>query len=146
MLSESSEVTEEIGRKIGKSLRGGEVIELISDLGGGKTTLVRGIAAGAGSRDKVSSPTFTLSKVYSAKTFQIIHYDFYRLQDPGLMEFELAEALSDKQAVLIVEWANIVQDVLPKDRLIIRISAKGEFVRRLDFEATEHSKYLLEIQ
>ena len=108
MLSESSEATEEIGRKIGMSLKGGEVVELISDLGGGKTTLVRGIAAGAGSRDKVSSPTFTLSKVYSANTFQIIHYDFYRLQDPGLMEFELAEALVDKQEVLIVEWANIV--------------------------------------
>lgn len=146
MLSESSEATEEVGRKIGKSLKGGEVIELISDLGGGKTTLVRGIAAGAGSKDKVSSPTFTLSKVYSAGSFQIIHYDFYRLQDPGLMEYELAEALSDKHAVLIVEWANIVQDVLPKERLIIRISAKGEFVRQLDFEATEHTKYLLEIQ
>ncbi len=146
MLSESSEATEEIGRKIGISLKGGEVIELISDLGGGKTTLVRGIAAGAGSKDKVSSPTFTLSKVYGAKTFQIIHYDFYRLQDPGLMEYELAEALSDTHAVLIVEWANIVQDVLPKERLIIRISAKGEFVRQLDFEATEHTKYLLEIQ
>lgn len=145
MLSESSEATEEIGRKIGMSLKGGEVIELISDLGGGKTTLVRGIAAGAGSRDKISSPTFTLSKEYNASNFKIIHYDFYRLQDSGLMQYELAEALSDRNAVLVVEWANIIKDVLPEDRLIIRISAKDESVRQLDFEATEHNRYLVEI-
>ena len=145
MHSESSEATEEIGRRIGMSLKGGEVIELISDLGGGKTTLVRGIAAGAGSKDSVSSPTFTINKVYKTRKFQIYHYDFYRLQDPGLMEYELAEALSEQNSVVIVEWADIVADVLPKERLIIRISAKDESVRQFDFEATEDSKYMIDI-
>lgn len=143
--SESSEATEEIGRKIGKLLKGGEIIELISDLGGGKTTFVRGLATGAGSKDKVSSPTFTLSKEYDTNKFKIIHYDFYRLQDPGLMHYEIAEVLSDPSSVLVVEWADIINDVLPEERMKIRITAQGESVRQLDIAVTKHNKYLLEV-
>src|SRR5690606_33786002 len=58
--STSSEATERLGERLGKALKGGEVIELASDLGGGKTTLVRGLARGAKSSDKVASPTFTI--------------------------------------------------------------------------------------
>ena len=62
--SNNAEQTELIAVAIGKRLRGGEMIELVSDLGGGKTTFTRGLARGAGSSDVVSSPTFTISKVY----------------------------------------------------------------------------------
>jgi tRNA threonylcarbamoyladenosine biosynthesis protein TsaE len=125
----SSAETEKLGERLGSLLRGGEVIELVSDLGGGKTTLVRGIAKGFGSTDKVASPTFTVSKEYHSGNMRIVHYDFYRLQDPGLLEFELAESLQDPQAVTIIEWADIVHDVLPKDRITIRISSTGENTR-----------------
>ncbi|MBX4191001.1 tRNA (adenosine(37)-N6)-threonylcarbamoyltransferase complex ATPase subunit type 1 TsaE, partial [Candidatus Saccharibacteria bacterium] len=81
-VSTSSAETESIGSLIGASLKGGEVIELRSDLGGGKTTFVRGLAAGAGSKANVTSPTFTLSRLYPAKNFSIHHFDFYRLNDP----------------------------------------------------------------
>jgi len=63
-----------------------EIIELRSDLGGGKTTFTQGLAAGAGSKDAVSSPTFTLKKIYRAGELHIYHYDFYRLNEPGILK------------------------------------------------------------
>lgn len=144
MRSESSEATEEIGRRIGTNLKGGEIIELISDLGGGKTTLVRGIAEGLGSQDKVSSPTFTISKEYSAKNNHIVHYDFYRLSDPGIMSHELAESLHDPSSIVIIEWADIVKDILPENRLTITIYAVSEHERTLRFKVSHSLDYVLD--
>lgn len=117
--STGSADTERLGELLGEQLTGREVIELRSDLGGGKTTLVRGIVRGAGSNDRVGSPTFTLSKEYKTKKFDIHHFDFYRLSQPGILEEQLAEAL--QTGVVIVEWADIVQDVLPEDHLSVEL-------------------------
>lgn len=106
---------------MGSQLRGGEIIELRSDLGGGKTTFVRGLVRGAGSQDHVVSPTFTLNRIYRAKNLSIYHYDFYRLDDAGILADQLAEAVNDDQSVVIVEWAGIVENVLPPDRLSIEL-------------------------
>ncbi|MCA9329137.1 tRNA (adenosine(37)-N6)-threonylcarbamoyltransferase complex ATPase subunit type 1 TsaE [Candidatus Saccharibacteria bacterium] len=141
--SKSSTETEKIGHKLGAKLKGGEVIELVSDLGGGKTTFVRGVANGFGSKDKVASPTFTVNKEYVSGDKRIMHYDFYRLNDPGLLKFELTEALNDPNTVTIIEWADIVQDVLPTERLTIHIKASGDQVRDLSFNFPKYLDYLL---
>jgi len=101
------------------------VVELRSDLGGGKTTFVRGLVKGAGSRDRVSSPTFTLSRIYKAKNFEIHHFDFYRLNDAGILAEQLSEAISDER-VVVVEWADIVEDVLPAERLTIEFELTAD--------------------
>jgi len=103
---------------LGNKLRGGKVIELRADLGGGKTTFVRGLARGAGSMDNVTSPTFTLSRIYKAKKFQIHHLDFYRLEDPGILADQLAESIGNNN-VVVIEWADIVKNVLPKGHISI---------------------------
>lgn len=139
----SLDETLQLAAAVGRKLRGGEVIELLSDLGGGKTTFVRGVAQGAGSEDVVSSPSFTLMNQYRAKKLTIYHFDFYRLHEAGIMREELEEVLSDKDAVVIVEWANVVHEVLPADRLSIRITAIGETERRLEFIFSEKYQYLL---
>jgi tRNA threonylcarbamoyladenosine biosynthesis protein TsaE len=127
--STSSADTERIGELLGKLLKGGEVIELRADLGGGKTTFTRGLAAGLGSDNKVASPTFTLSKVYEGHNdLKIHHFDFYRLNDPGIVADQLAESINDEKVITIVEWSDIVQDVLPDDRLTI------------EFKLTENSE------
>lgn len=136
--------TEKLGERIGQNLKGGEAIELVSDLGGGKTTLVRGIAKGAGSTDRVASPTFTVNKEYQAKNFRIVHYDFYRLQDAGIMAHELAESLEDPKKVTVVEWADIVQDILPANKITINIRSTGDDSRRLDISSTSATGYVLE--
>ena len=125
-------------------MRGGEVIELVSDLGGGKTTLTRGLVRGAGSSDKVASPTFTLSREYAAPNFTIAHFDFYRLGEAGIVGDELAEIVGDPAYVTVVEWGDIVQDVLPHERLAIRIDLLGEVERKLEFTYPEQFAYLLE--
>ncbi len=133
-----------LAEKLGKALQGGEVIELASDLGGGKTTFVRGLVRGTGSSDKVASPTFTISKVYKADKFEIHHFDFYRLNDPGVIADELAEVIGDPAIVVVVEWADVVQHVLPEDRLTVEIEQTPEGNRLLTFRAAPAYAYLVE--
>lgn len=141
--STSYEDTLQLAAKIGRELKGGETIELVSDVGGGKTAFVTGLAQGAGSLDVVSSPSFTINQVYSAGDKVINHYDFYRLQDPGIMSIELAEAISDPESVVVVEWADTVEEIMPADRLVIAISAPSENGRKLIFNAPDNLSYLL---
>lgn len=144
LITNSAEETEKLAAKIGASLRGGETIELISDLGGGKTTFVRGLVRGAGSKDHVSSPTFTLSKVYKTPRFEILHFDFYRLPEAGVLEHELHDVKDDKQAVLVVEWAEVVKHVLPEERVTLHIQSLGENSRKIKVDTPESLDYLTE--
>ena len=139
----NSDQTIELARRIGKNLRGGECIELISDVGAGKTTFVRGLAKGAGSHNHVSSPTFTISKQYDTAKFSIIHFDFYRLQEANLIEHEISDILQGKKNVIIVEWAELVKHTLPNSRLTITINS-SECDRRYEFKCPEKLSYLLE--
>lgn len=106
---------------------------------------MRGLAKGAGSNDQVASPTFTISKVYHCPgDIRINHFDFYRLNDPGLMRAELGESVSDPTSVTIVEWADIVTDVLPLDKVIIEITTTGEDQRLISVRATGTQSYMAE--
>lgn len=142
--SNSPDATEKIAEWIGGRLRGGEVIELISDLGGGKTTFVRGLVRGTGSPDHVSSPTFTVNKIYNAPEFNICHFDFYRLDEAGLMKYEIQEALDDPDTVVIVEWGEIIRHVLPQRRLILQIVQTSEKTRNLKFSFAKSLSYLID--
>lgn len=144
IISKDPETTEAIAAQIGQKLRGGETVVLVSDLGGGKTTFVRGLARGAGSSDKVASPTFTISKVYDAGRFAIHHFDFYRLQEAGVIASELAEVVGDPKAVVVTEWADVVQEVLPTERLTITITQTRDGDRELTLQAAAPLAYLLE--
>ena len=136
------DATLELGAQIGHKLRGGEVIELVSDLGGGKTAFVRGLAKGMGSKDTVRSPSFTLSNQYKVGKLTLYHFDFYRLKEPGIMRDELAEVVNDPQAVVAVEWPEIVDDVLPVDHMTVQIKVTGENERQFDFSYPEKLNYL----
>lgn len=120
------------GEQLGASLVGGEVIELVGDIGAGKTTLTKGIACGMGIDESVQSPTFTLSRVYNAPNgLRLAHYDFYRLNDAGIMQAELDEATNDPHTVTVIEWAAVVGDVLPADTLRISIATQADNSRIL---------------
>ncbi|MBR2993773.1 tRNA (adenosine(37)-N6)-threonylcarbamoyltransferase complex ATPase subunit type 1 TsaE [Candidatus Saccharibacteria bacterium] len=99
-----------------------KVIELIGDVGAGKTTFTRGLAAGLGITEPITSPSFTISKSYALKNGgRLIHYDFYRLPDPGLMLDDLQENLQDPNNIIIVEWGESITDILPENRTKITI-------------------------
>jgi len=142
--SRSLDDTLRLGEALGHKLRGGEVIELISDLGGGKTTFIRGLAHGMGADERVASPSFTIARQYQAGKLALHHYDFYRLDNPGIMTHELAESIADPRVVMAVEWPRVVEQVLPTDRLGITMQVTGEQTRKLEFRAGPKHEHLLE--
>jgi len=123
----------QLGEAIGRSVSGSEVLELVGDIGAGKTTLTKGIAQALGINEPVQSPTFTISRVYdSPKGLRLAHYDFYRLGEAGIMGDEIREAMDDN-SVVVVEWAGAVDDDLPKDRLVVKITTISEEERLVEF-------------
>lgn len=122
----------QFGQELGARLHGGEVIELVGDIGSGKTTLVKGMAVGLGATEDVQSPSFTISRVYQARDgLELHHYDFYRLYDAGIMANEIAETVRDPKVITVIEWAGVVEGTLPKNRLAITITSPTETTRRL---------------
>lgn len=116
----------------------------MSDLGGGKTTLTRGLVKGSGSEDHVSSPTFTISNIYKTKNLTIHHFDFYRLHEAGLIEHELQEVLEDKKTVVVIEWSDVVKHTLPKERVTIHIKTTSEEGREFTINYPTSLSYLVE--
>ncbi|NCU37786.1 tRNA (adenosine(37)-N6)-threonylcarbamoyltransferase complex ATPase subunit type 1 TsaE [Candidatus Saccharibacteria bacterium] len=124
------------GIKLGFLLHGGETIELIGDVGAGKTTFTKGIAKGLAVDEDVQSPTFTISRVYNARdNLRLVHYDFYRLTDAGILNDELHESIADPFVITVLEWASIVSGALQADILSIKIVSPDETTRRITIEA-----------
>lgn len=127
----------QLGEEIGHSLKGGEVLELIGDVGAGKTTFTKGLAKSLGVAETVQSPSFTISRVYEAGDLTLSHYDFYRLNDAGIMAMEIASAVEDAHNITVVEWAESVAEILPESRIKIRILPQSETVRKVEIEGLE---------
>ncbi|MCL2869608.1 tRNA (adenosine(37)-N6)-threonylcarbamoyltransferase complex ATPase subunit type 1 TsaE [Candidatus Saccharibacteria bacterium] len=121
-----------LGQNLVKLLPVPSVIELVGDVGVGKTTLVKGIARGLGIKDEITSPSFTVHKQYVTPDCILSHYDFYRLHDPGIMADEIAETLQDQHAITVVEWAGSVQNVLPKNHITITINYNDDGSRAIE--------------
>lgn len=126
-ISRSAEQTRRAGMRLGSLLEPGDVICLAGELGAGKTTLVQGIAAGWGSLDKVTSPTFVLVNVYRrtdsknrTEVQRLFHLDAYRLNDAVEAEELDLEALISS-GPLVIEWADRIQQVLPAERLWVAL-------------------------
>ncbi len=114
MIIDSDAKMQDFGEKMAANCP--KVIELIGDVGAGKTTFVKGLARGLGATEEVTSPSFVLSKRYKIKNGELIHYDFYRLKEPGLMADEIFESQKNPHNIIVVEWGESVEDLLPKDR------------------------------
>ena len=112
----------EYGRSFAKKFVAPFVIELVGDVGVGKTTFVRGLAEGLGVKDLVTSPSFTISKEYALPGGgSLIHYDFYRLKEPGLMMDDLMEKINNPQNIVVIEWGESVAELLPENHVKIEI-------------------------
>lgn len=124
------------GKQLGAALLGGEFIELVGDVGAGKTTLTKGLALGLGIEETIQSPTFTISRTYDTSDGrQLAHYDFYRLHDAGIMSDELLEAAAEDSIIVVVEWADAVRGVIPSDHLRIAFQSTSEEERVLTLSA-----------
>lgn len=110
------------------------MVHLTGDLGAGKTTLTRGFLRGLGYRGRVKSPTFTLLEPYELEGFHCYHFDLYRLADPEELLYLGIEDLLQEDAVLLVEWPERGEGVLPAPDLTIRIH-HADRARRLEIQA-----------
>lgn len=118
------------GKKLATTSEG-SVFELIGDVGAGKTTFVRGFAEGLGVKEKVTSPSYTISKSYALPNGKTLtHYDFYRLNNPGIMANDLKEKIKNGH-IIIVEWANSVKNLLPENHTIITITTNPDSTRNI---------------
>ena len=109
------------------------VIELVGDVGAGKTTFTKGLARGLEIIEEITCPTFTISKVYENSHGQkLVHYDFYRLENPGIMVEDLFENLQDPRTVTVIEWADTVSEILPANHLRLEILINDDGSRTLN--------------
>lgn len=108
-------------------------LELIGDVGAGKTTLTKALVEKLGSNDEVTSPSFAINNRYQLSDGrEVSHYDFYRLGEAGVISQELLEDLMNPQTCVIVEWAETVSQVLPAERLQMTITTLADGGRQLE--------------
>lgn len=112
----SAKETAELGRRLGKEAKAGEVYTLIGDLGVGKTVFTKGIAEGLGITELVNSPTFTIVQVYDTGRMPFYHFDVYRIGDIEEMDEIGYEDYFYGEGLTMIEWANLIEEILPKKR------------------------------
>jgi tRNA threonylcarbamoyladenosine biosynthesis protein TsaE len=145
LLSDSEEATSRLGDLLAAVLQPGSIVALQGDLGAGKTRLVKAIAAGLGvPPEGVNSPTFTLIHEYAGR-IPLRHCDTYRLKDPDeLLDLGLDDLL-DTDGIALIEWADRVLHLLPRDLLRIEIQILSPTTRQLTITATgQHSTQALD--
>ena len=133
VVTQSALETQRLGVRLGKLLRVGDVVTISGPLGAGKTTLVKGVVRGAGSKDSVTSPTFTLIHEYQGRQ-KIYHMDWYRLKKVTSVDRQMAEECFAQPAVTLVEWPERGKAILPKHSISIRISHTGKNKRKISWK------------
>lgn len=133
----SAQETFALGERIGREARPGQVYTLIGDLGVGKTVFTQGVAAGLGITGPVNSPTFTIVQIYEEGRMPFYHFDVYRIADVEEMEEIGCEDCFYGQGLCLIEWANLIREVLPEHYTEITIEKdlhKGFDYRKITLE------------
>ena len=137
--SKSPEDTFQIGMRLGKLAEAGEVYTLTGDLGVGKTVFTQGFAKGLGIDESVNSPTFTILQIYEGGRLPLYHFDVYRIGSVEEMEETGYEEYIMGDGVSLIEWADLIEEILPRKRtrvLIEKDLEKGFDYRRITVELT----------
>ncbi len=134
-----AEDTYEIGKKIGQEAQPGQVICLYGDLGVGKTVFTKGLADGLGITEPIQSPTFTIVREYEEGRLPLYHFDVYRIGDVEEMDEVGFEDYVMGEGVSLIEWANLIEEILPQKRTEITIEKnleEGFDYRKITVEET----------
>ena len=135
--SNSPQETFAVGVQIGREAKPGQVYTLIGDLGVGKTVFTQGVADGLGITEPVNSPTFTIVQIYEEGRLPFYHFDVYRIGDVEEMEEIGYEDCFYGEGICLIEWANLIEEILPEQYTQITIEkdlAKGFDYRRITVE------------
>lgn len=133
----SAEETYQLGIEIGQKATKGQVYTLVGDLGVGKTVFTQGLAKGLEIEEPISSPTFTIVQVYDEGRLPFYHFDVYRIGDISEMDEIGFEDYVYGEGVSLIEWANLIEEILPEERIAITIEKdleQGFDYRRITIE------------
>jgi len=133
----SAEETYQLGVEVGKKAKQGQVFTLVGDLGVGKTVFTQGLARGLEIEEPISSPTFTIVQVYDEGRVPFYHFDVYRIGDISEMDEIGFEDYVYGDGVSLIEWANLIEEILPEERVAITIEKdleKGFDYRKITIE------------
>ena len=141
--STNAEETFKLGVKIGEQARPGEIYTLNGDLGVGKTVFTQGVARGLGIEEPVNSPTFTIVQVYEEGKMPFYHFDVYRIGDIEEMEEIGYDDYFFGNGVCLIEWAELIQELLPKQIISVTIEKnpeKGFDYRKITIDGLEKER------
>ena len=133
----SPQETKELGKKMAERAKPGDVFTLVGDLGVGKTVFTQGIAEGLGIDEPVNSPTFTIVQEYESGRMPFYHFDVYRIGDPEEMDEIGFDDYIYGDGLCLIEWADLIEEILPEKRVAIRIEKdleKGFDYRKITIE------------
>ncbi len=130
--------TVELAKKIAPKLKRGDILLLTGDLGAGKTTFTKSLCQSLGVTDNVTSPTFALLNEYNSGVMPVRHFDLYRVESIlEAMEFGFDEYIKNNDGLVIIEWPEVVQSLLPSDTINITIRHLGENEREFCVEGID---------
>ena len=132
--------TYQLGVELGKKAQKGQVYTMVGDLGVGKTVFTQGLAEGLGITEPISSPTFTIVQEYDEGRLPFYHFDVYRIGDISEMDEIGFEDYVYGEGVSLIEWANLIEEILPERRVDIRIEkdlTQGFDYRKITIEGSE---------
>ena len=127
----SPEETFDLGRRMGADAKPGQIYTLNGDLGAGKTIFTKGMAAGLGIEEPVSSPTFTIVQEYSGGRLPLYHFDVYRIGEPEEMEEIGYDDYFFGEGVWLIEWAELIRELLPER--VISVSIEKDLKKGFDY-------------
>ncbi len=136
----SAQETFELGKSIGEKATAGQVITLVGDLGVGKTVFTQGLACGLGIKEPINSPTFTIVQEYEEGRLPFYHFDVYRIGDISEMDEIGFEDYIYGLGVSLIEWANLIEEILPTNRMNVLIEkdlSKDFDYRKITVEGME---------
>ncbi|MBE6928444.1 MAG: tRNA (adenosine(37)-N6)-threonylcarbamoyltransferase complex ATPase subunit type 1 TsaE [Ruminococcaceae bacterium] len=135
-VTNTPEQTEDVGQLLAQTLRGGEIIAFLGDLGAGKTAFTRGLARGLGIEMRVTSPTYTIVNEYLGGRLELFHFDMYRLaSEDELFDIGWDDYLA-RGGVCAVEWSENVSSLMT-DAITVRIEKLSDEERRIEIEGSE---------
>lgn len=136
----SAEETFALGKKIGQQAKPGQIYTLVGDLGVGKTVFTQGVAEGLDIHEPINSPTFTIIQVYEEGRMPFYHFDVYRIGDVEEMEEIGYDDYFFGEGICLIEWANLIEEILPENIIVITIEKdleKGFDYRKITLEGLE---------
>jgi len=135
IITKSFSETQKLGREFAQELHGGEVVALHGDLGAGKTTFVQGLAEGLGIKQRIISPTFIIMRTYQVEAKNFYHIDLYRIEsERDVAGLGLLELMEDPQNIVVIEWPEKIENLLPEKRIDIYFTYFGDDRREIIIE------------